>query len=105
MAVREDIAQASRTVVKIGSSPLTTKDGAIDDASIDALTSAIADRVRDNRQVLLVSSGAIAAGMSPLGLRKRPRDLATQQAAASVGQGLLIARYTEAFQVHGRAGG
>ena len=52
-------------------------------------------------QVLLVSSGAIAAGMAPLGLRKRPRDLATQQAAASVGQGLLIARYTAAFAAHG----
>jgi glutamate 5-kinase len=101
MAVREDIAQASRIVVKIGSSSLTTKGGAIDDASIDALTSAIADRVRGSRQVLLVSSGAIAAGMSPLGLRKRPRDLATQQAAASVGQGLLIARYTDAFAKHG----
>ena len=51
--------------------------------------------------MLLVSSGAIAAGMAPLGLRKRPKDLATQQAAASVGQGLLIARYTEAFAAHG----
>ena len=51
--------------------------------------------------MLLVSSGAIAAGMAPLGLRKRPKDLATQQAAASVGQGLLIARYTAAFAQHG----
>jgi len=48
-----------------------------------------------------VSSGAIAAGISPLGLRHRPRDLATQQAAASVGQGLLLARYTVAFARHG----
>jgi glutamate 5-kinase len=98
---REDIATASRTVVKVGSSSLTTKDGAIDDASIDMLTTAIADRVNRNQQVLLVSSGAIAAGMAPLGLTKRPRDLATQQAAASVGQGLLIARYTAAFATHG----
>ena len=44
-----------------------------------------------------MSSGAIAAGLAPLGLRSRPRDLATQQAAASVGQGLLVHRYTEAF--------
>ena len=57
--------------------------------------------MRDGRQVLLVSSGAIAAGMAPLGLRRRPRDLATQQAAASVGQGLLIARYAAAFARHG----
>ncbi len=98
---RPDIAAAHRVVVKIGSSSLTTRDGSIDDARIAALTDAIAARVRDGRQVLLVSSGAIAAGLTPLRLRKRPKDLATQQAAASVGQGLLIARYTEAFRAHG----
>ena len=99
--VRRDIADSPRTVVKIGSSSLTTKSGAIDDARIAALTEAIADRANGGHQVLLVSSGAIATGLSPLGLSKRPRDLATQQAAASVGQGLLIARYTEAFKAHG----
>jgi glutamate 5-kinase len=51
--------------------------------------------------VVLVSSGAIAAGLSPLGLPRRPNDLATQQAAASVGQGLLVATYTAAFARHG----
>jgi glutamate 5-kinase len=100
-AAHPDIAQSARTVVKIGSSSLTTPDGAIDDARIAALTAALAARVHGGGQVLLVSSGAIAAGMAPLGLRKRPRDLATQQAAASVGQGLLIARYTAAFAAHG----
>ena len=55
----------------------------------------------DGGQVVLVSSGAIASGLAPLGLSARPRDLATQQAAASVGQGLLIARYTAAFARHG----
>jgi glutamate 5-kinase len=100
-AAHPDIAESARTVVKIGSSSLTTPDGAIDDARIAALTAALAARVHGGGQVLLVSSGAIAAGMAPLGLRKRPRDLATQQAAASVGQGLLIARYTAAFAAHG----
>jgi glutamate 5-kinase len=100
-ADRPDIAGSPRTVVKIGSSSLTTKAGAIDDARIAALTGAIADRANGGHQVLLVSSGAIATGMAPLGLKKRPKDLATQQAAASVGQGLLIARYTEAFNAHG----
>jgi glutamate 5-kinase len=98
---RPDIAAAARTVIKIGSSSLTTPSGAIDDARIAALTDALADRVRSGGHVLLVSSGAIATGMAPLGLRRRPRDLATQQAAASVGQGLLIARYTAAFARHG----
>ncbi len=97
---RPDIASARRTVVKIGSSSLT-RNGAIDHARIAALADAIGARVSAGHQVLLVSSGAIATGMGPLGLAKRPRDLATQQAAASVGQGLLIARYTEAFKAHG----
>jgi glutamate 5-kinase len=100
-SVRQDIAASPRTVVKIGSSSLTTNNGAIDDARIAALTGAIAGRVASGHQVLLVSSGAIATGLAPLGLTKRPRDLATQQAAASVGQGLLIARYTAAFAAHG----
>ena len=56
---------------------------------------------RRGTEVVLVSSGAIAAGLAPLGLAARPRDLATQQAAASVGQGLLVHRYTEAFARHG----
>jgi glutamate 5-kinase len=98
---REDVATAQRTVIKVGSSSLTTKTGAIDDTIIEALASALAGRVQEHKQVLLVSSGAIAAGMAPLGLSKRPKDLATQQAAASVGQGLLIARYSAAFAGHG----
>jgi glutamate 5-kinase len=99
-AGRPDIAGSPRTVVKVGSSSLTTKNGTIDDARIAALTDAVAARASNGHQVLLVSSGAIATGMAPLGLQKRPKDLATQQAAASVGQGLLIARYTEAFGKH-----
>jgi len=54
------------------------------------------------REVVLVSSGAISAGLAPLGLSRRPRDLATQQAAASVGQGLLMRAYAESFGRHGR---
>ena len=54
---------------------------------------------------MLVSSGAIAAGLSPLAFARRPRDLARQQAAASVGQGLLVHRYTEEFARHGQVTG
>ena len=98
---RADIAAASRVVVKVGSSSLTTPDGEIDGMRIGALAAALAARRQDGGQVVLVSSGAIASGLAPLGLPRRPRDLATQQAAASVGQGLLIARYTAAFARHG----
>jgi glutamate 5-kinase len=102
---RPDIAAATRVVVKVGSSSLTTADGAIADAAITALVGALATRHNAGTQVVLVTSGAIASGLVPLGLKRRPSDLATQQAAASVGQGLLIARYSAAFARHGiRAG-
>src|SRR5207244_2915159 len=98
---RADIAAARRVVVKVGSSSLTTADGGIDESRIAALAGVLADWVRGGTQVVLVSSGAIASGLAPLGLARRPRDLATQQAAASVGQGLLVAAYTHAFAGHG----
>ncbi len=98
--LRQDIASAARVVVKVGSSSLTTPDGEIATDRIEALVAALAGRHRDSTQLILVSSGAIASGLAPLGLTRRPSDLATQQAAASVGQGLLIARYTAAFGGH-----
>ena len=98
---RADIAAAVRVVVKVGSSSLTTADGEIADEAIVALADALAARASTGTQLVLVSSGAIASGLAPLGLSRRPSDLATQQAAASVGQGLLIARYAAAFARHG----
>jgi glutamate 5-kinase len=98
---RPDIAAATRVVVKVGSSSLTTAAGEIADEAITSLAAALAARRSAGIQVALVSSGAIASGLVPLGLTRRPSDLATQQAAASVGQGLLIARYTAAFARHG----
>jgi glutamate 5-kinase len=94
---REVVARAKRLVVKIGSSTLASPHGGLDPARIDTLVAALAGRVADGAEVVLVSSGAIAAGLKPLGLARRPRDLATQQAAASVGQGMLVAHYTAAF--------
>ena len=69
---RADIAAARRIVVKVGSSSLTTADGGIDEGRIAALAGVLADRVRAGTQVVLVSSGAIAAGLAPLGLARRP---------------------------------
>jgi glutamate 5-kinase len=97
---RETVAGARRLVVKIGSSSLASPGGGLDDARLDALVDALAGRVLAGAQVVVVSSGAIAAGLRPLGLAARPRDLATQQAAASVGQGMLVARYSTAFARH-----
>jgi glutamate 5-kinase len=94
------VAAARKIVVKIGSSSLTRPEGGLDQANIDALASAIVGRLGQGTSCVLVSSGAIAAGLRPLGLTARPRDLATQQAAASVGQGLLVESYARAFGLH-----
>jgi len=99
--VREAVTSARRVVVKIGSSSLTTATGGLDTARVDALADVLAGLCAAGREVVLVSSGAIAAGLSPLAIPRRPRDLATQQAAASVGQGLLIGRYAASFDRHG----
>lgn len=98
---RQQLVSASRVVVKIGSSSLTGPDGRLAPERLDALVDVLAARRAAGGQVVLVSSGAIAAGLGPLGLAARPRDLATQQAAASVGQGLLVAHYTAAFARYG----
>lgn len=95
--VRAQIASARRVVIKVGSSSLTTIAGGLDESRLLALTNVIGAHRAAGREVILVSSGAIAAGLEPMGLRKRPRDLATQQAAAGVGQGLLMAAYTRAL--------
>ncbi|WP_208544098.1 glutamate 5-kinase [Nocardioides seonyuensis] len=92
---------ARRIVVKVGSSSLTTTEGGIDPARVRQLVEVLAGVRSRGTEVVLVSSGAIAAGLSPLGLKRRPRGLATQQAAASVGQGLLAHRYQEEFDRHG----
>ncbi|MGW7255566.1 glutamate 5-kinase [Streptomyces sp. NPDC054834] len=112
--------EARRIVVKVGSSSLTTASGGLDADRVDALVDVLAKSRKTGvapsasveggggrregggeREIVLVSSGAIAAGLAPLGLRRRPRDLARQQAAASVGQGLLVARYTASFARYG----
>lgn len=100
LQTRAQLPSAHRIVVKVGSSSLTDGTGHLEPERLRALVDVLAARLGAGGQVVLVSSGAIAAGMGPLGLVARPRDLATQQAAASVGQGLLIAHYTRAFAGH-----
>jgi glutamate 5-kinase len=99
--VRDVVTGARRVVVKVGSSSLTTAAGGLDEQRVDALVDVLGKLATAGHEVVLVSSGAIAAGLAPLKLPRRPRDLATQQAAASVGQGLLIGRYAVGFARHG----
>ena len=99
-AARPTVSEAGRVVVKVGSSSLTTASGGIAPERVSALVDTLAGVRARGAEVVLVSSGAIAAGLAPLLLKRRPRDLATQQAAASVGQGLLMHRYTGEFARH-----
>ncbi|WP_435769822.1 glutamate 5-kinase [Nocardioides sp. SYSU DS0651] len=104
-AAREAVTGARRIVVKVGSSSLTTAAGGIDPLRVSGLVDVLAAARARGAEVVLVSSGAIAAGLAPLGLARRPRGLAAQQAAASVGQGLLVHRYTEELARHGLTAG
>lgn len=98
---RGDLSKCSRLVIKIGSSSLTRADGGLDLNRLDAVANAISRLCAKGKQVVLVSSGAIAAGLPPLGLPPgRPQDLATAQAAAAMGQGVLMAHWNQAFSTH-----
>ena len=102
LELREQIASARRIVVKLGTSSLVDADGNLDARKIDLIVDAIEQRIARGTDVIVVSSGAIAAGMAPLGLKVRPRDLATKQAAASVGQIHLAQVWGASFARYGR---
>lgn len=86
-----------RVVVKVGSSSLCQRDSSIDLALVKRLVAQIAVLRADGTEVVLVSSGAVAAGLAPLGFARRPADTPGLQAAASVGQGLLMHIYQACF--------
>ena len=101
--VRQEIAATSRTVVvKVGTRVLTHGDGSLDHDRVTAIAEQLARLMADKRQVVLVSSGAVGAGIGRLGLTQRPADLAHLQAVAAVGQSRLIESYNRALEVHGR---
>jgi glutamate 5-kinase len=101
----ERVATARRVVVKVGSSSLTTTEGGIDPVRVRRLVRVLADARLRGVEIVLVSSGAIAAGLAPLALKRRPRALPAQQAAAAVGQGILVHRYTDELAAHGVVAG
>ena len=103
--VRSAIARARSIVVKIGSSAVTDLETGLDHQRLDALVDALEARMSTGCDVVVVSSGAVGAGIAPLGLRKRPADLATKQAAASVGQLKLAQAWDASFARYGRVVG
>lgn len=93
--------QAKRVVIKLGTGVLTSGIGELDIARIDALCGDVALLRYKGIEVILVSSGAVGLGMGKLGLPKRPKDLATLQACAAVGQSILINTWQRGFEPHG----
>ncbi|MDO5031090.1 glutamate 5-kinase [Corynebacterium sp.] len=102
--LRERISQAKRIVIKIGSSSLTRDDFVTSTEKIDRIVDAVCARMNVS-DVIIVSSGAVAAGMGPLGLNRRPVDLATKQAAAAVGQVHLAYEWGVSFARYNRSTG
>jgi len=91
-----------RIVLKFGSGILATPKGTnLDRRQFARLAGEVAVLVCSGHEVIIVSSGAVAAGLGALGLKERPEDLAARQACAAVGQGRLMACYTEHFAKHG----
>ena len=94
--------KARRIVVKVGSAVLTSSDQGLDEDRIERLAADVSAIMSQGRQVILVSSGAIAAGLAKLGLKKtRGMPLSLKQAAASVGQSSLMWMYEKTFGAHG----
>ncbi|OEX92122.1 glutamate 5-kinase [Corynebacterium sp. Marseille-P4321] len=100
--LRRGIASARKIVVKLGTSSLVDASGAVSQTKIDRIVDAIEARIARGTDVIVVSSGAIAAGMPGLGLKVRPKDLATKQAAAAVGQIHLAQSWGQSFARYGR---
>ncbi len=95
------IIRARRIVVKVGTSNLTDERYRLDSKKVAKLTSQIVELRRRGKEVILVSSGAISAGMGKLNLRQRPRDVKLLQATAAVGQNVLMNTYDRYFSAHG----
>ena len=90
-----------RIVLKFGSGILATSRGTnLDQRQFARLSREVAGLMASGHEVLIVSSGAVAAGLGALGLHERPEELAARQACAAVGQGRLMATYTEHFAKH-----
>lgn len=98
---REHLKSATRIVVKLGTGVLTDSRRQPDLSQFKQLTAQIAGLRKDGREVVLVTSGAVGAGMGVLGFTRRPAGLSELQACAAVGQSRLMATYEKLFAEHG----
>ena len=102
---RTQLQAARRIVVKVGTSTLTHPNGKLNFSRIEGLVRELADAVNAGKQILLVSSGAVGAGMDRLGWKEKPKTIPEKQAAAAVGQGILMHTYEKLFAEYGQVVG
>jgi len=88
-------------VVKVGTSGITTNEGALDEQEMQSLAGQIAQTSKDGDKIVLVTSGAVAAGVAELGITLKPNDVVFQQVAAATGQSVLMAKYRKFFAAYG----
>jgi len=101
MGERENLKGVKRIVVKVGSSTITHGSGKLNLARMEGLVRQLADLHHQGKEVVLVTSGAVGAGMGKLGLKQRPKTMPEKQATAAVGQGILVHMYEKMFAEYG----
>jgi glutamate 5-kinase len=88
-------------VVKVGTNGITTSEGKLNEQEMQKLTNQISAAAKQGNKVVLVTSGAVAAGIAEVGIPPKPNDVVFQQAAAAMGQIVLMTKYREFFKQHG----
>ena len=101
-AQREELKKAKRIVVKVGSSTITYPNGKCNYFRIDRLARELSDLQNQGKEMILVTSGAVAVGVDRLGLSEKPKNIPAKQACAAVGQGLLMHTYEKFFAEYGQ---
>ncbi|MDD4722139.1 MAG: glutamate 5-kinase [Acidaminococcaceae bacterium] len=99
---REVLVRAKRIVVKVGTSTITYPNGKTNFSQIDRLARELSDLSNQGKEIILVTSGAIAVGVNRLGLSEKPKTIPGKQAAAAVGQGILMHVYEKLFAEYGQ---
>lgn len=105
MDIRDGLKNAKRVVVKVGTSTITRPAGGSNLVRMEEIAREIAGLADEGREMVLVTSGAIAAGMNRMGLKTRPKDVSKRQALAAVGQGVLMHLYETMFASYGQTAG
>jgi len=101
IAMRKNIKNAKRIVVKVGTSTLTHENGKINLARVDKLSEVLSDLMNQGLEIILVTSGAVGVGMGKLKLNSKPKSVRERQAAAAVGQSELMHLYSKFFSEYG----